>query len=58
MYHQNKFQVCISKNNERRAKNPSLTIYLNMRGGQTDKQTDKQTNRQTDRQTFKGRVEH
>ena len=39
MYHQNKFQVCISKNNERRAKKPSLTIYLNILNA--DRQTDR-----------------
>ena len=43
MYHQNKFQVCISKNNECRAKKRRLTIYLNMRSEQRDRQTDRQT---------------
>ena len=45
MFHQNKFQVCISKNNECRAKKRRLTIYLNMRSEQRDRQTDRQTDR-------------
>ena len=54
MYHQNKFQVCISKNNECRAKKRRLTFYLNMRSEQTHRHTDTQTHRHTDRHVREG----